>query len=155
MPVRGPGPYQLRVLSARLRESTEGQALRREFSKAVSESVKPFAAEIKDAGHLADYMPNRYAAVLAGDLSVTTSKSTGRNPGISIRARGRRHRRKVTQLDSGVLAHPVFGDRERWEYQTSHVKAGFFTEPAERAAPEIRKRVGEAMHRVGKKITGG
>lgn len=155
MPVGGPGPYQLRVLSARLRESTEGQGLRREFFKSVSQAVKPLAAEVKDAAHLREYLPDRYADVLSADLSVTTSKSTGRNPGISVRAKGRRRKRKVIQIDAGVLSHPVWGDRSRWVRQTSHVKAGFFTDPAERAAPGIRKHVGEAMHKVGRKITSG
>lgn len=156
MPVGGPGPYQLRLLSKQLREAgDEGKGLRRELYKAISQAARPLAAEVKDAGQLADYMPNRYAGVLAGDLSVTTSKSTGRNPGVAIRAKGRRHRRKVSRLDSGVLAHPVFGNRKVWKDQTSHVRAGFFTDPAEQAAPEIRKRVLEAMHEVGKKITRG
>jgi hypothetical protein len=156
MPVSGPGPYQLRVLSARLREAgDEGKGLRRELLKAVTRAARPLAAEVKDAGHLRPYMPDRYADVLAADLSVTTSKSTGRNPGIAIRAKGRRHRRKVIQLDAGILSHPVFGNREVWRTQTSHVRAGFFTDPAERAAPEIRRQVLDAMREVGGKLTGG
>jgi hypothetical protein len=92
--------------------------------------------------------------VLASDISVTTSKSTSRNPGIAIRAKGRAHKRKVKRLnDAGILAHPVFGDRKNWVDQTARVKAGFFTDPCTRAAPAIRGKVLQAMHEVGRKIT--
>lgn len=156
MPVSGPGPYRLRVLSARLREAgDEGKGLRRELYKAISQAARPLAAEMKNPGHLRDYLPDPYADILATDLAVTTSKSTGRNPGVAIRAKGRRKKRKVIQLDAGILSHPVFGNREVWRTQTSHVKSGFFTDPAERAAPEIRRQVLEAMRVVGGKLTGG
>ncbi len=153
--VGGTGPEQLRLLSARLRAAgTEGRELRRELYKAVNEAAKPLAEEIRGYDHLAPYMPNRYAAVLAADVRVTASKSTGRNPGVSIKARGRRHRRKVIRLNDGILTHPVFGDREKWVDQTRGVRPGFFTDPAERAAPGIRDKVLDAMHATGQKITG-
>lgn len=155
MPVKGPGVYQLRVLSRRLREAgAEGQGLRRELYKAVSAAAKPLAAEIKDPENLRPYMPDRYADVLASDISVTTSKSTSRNPGVAIKAKGRAKKRKVKRLnDLGILTHPVFGDREKWVDQTARVKPGFFTDPCKKAAPDIRAKVLDAMHDVGKRIT--
>src|SRR5258708_17718858 len=110
---------------------------RRELYKAISKAGKPVASEIRDPAHLHGYMPQRYADVLAGDLAVTTQKRFGRDPSIAIRARGRTHKRKVIQLDEGVLSHPLFGDREHWYRQTAHVKAGFCAEPAEKAASGI------------------
>lgn len=154
MPVSGPGPYQLRRLSARLRDAgSDGQGLRRELYKAVNQAARPLAAEIKDAGHLSPYMPGRYAEVLASDLTVSATKSTGANPGVAIRAKGRRHRRKVIQLDNGIIEHPLFGNREHWFRQARGMRAGFFTDPCARAAPEIRKEVLRAMHDTGKRIT--
>jgi hypothetical protein len=155
MPVSGPGPYQLRKLSARLREAgKEGQGLRRELYKAINQAAKPLAAEIRNSGHLGSYMPDRYAAVLAGDLAVTATKSTSKNPGVAIRAKGRRHKRKVIQLDNGILKHPLYGNREHWfEQVRGKMRRGFFTDPAERAAPGIRDQVVAALHETGKKIT--
>jgi hypothetical protein len=154
MPVSGPGPYQLRKLSARLREAgTEGQGLRRELYKAINQAAKPLAAEIKNAEHLHSYMPGRYAEVLAADLAVTATKSTSKNPGVAIRAKGRRHKRKVIQLDSGVLKHPLYGNRDHWFEQAHGVRAGFFAEPAKRAAPAIRDAVMDALRETGKRIT--
>lgn len=156
MPVGGPGPYQLRVLSRRLREAgTEGQGLRRELYRAINDAARPLTAEIKSPENLRSHMPNRYADTLAGDLTVSAAKRGGRDPGITIRARsGRGRRRKVALLDQGVIVHPVYGDREHWIRQTSGMHPGFFDDPARRAAPEIRKQVGQAMATVAKKITG-
>jgi len=156
MPVGGPGPYQLRVLSRRLREAgKEGQGLRRELYAAINRAAKPLAAEIKDPANLRSHMPNRYADTLARDLNVSAAKRAGRDPGVTIRARtGRGRKRKVGLLDQGVIVHPVFGDREDWKSQTKGMHSGFFDDPARRAAPEIRKQVGQAMAAVAKKITG-
>jgi hypothetical protein len=150
------GQYQLRLLSARLREAgREGQGLRRELYKAITKAAKPLAAEIRDPAHLAAYLPNRYAAVLASDLSVTTQKRFGKDPSVAIKAKGRAKKRKVKQLDErGVLTHPVFGDRQVWVEQTSHVKPGFFTDPAQKAMPGIRAEVLSAMHDTTQKIAG-
>ena len=149
------GRYELHLLSARLRAAgKEGQGLRRELYKAISKAAKPLAAEIRNPAHLHGYMPKRYADLLAGDLAVMTQKRFGRDPSIAIKARGRTHKRKVIQLDEGVLSHPLFGDREHWYRQTSHVKAGFFADPAKRAAPGIRDEVLAAMHETAQKITG-
>lgn len=159
MPVGGPGPYQLRTLSARLREAgSEGQGLRRELMKQINEAAKPLAREISDAAHLHPYMPDRYADILATDLRVSAVKSFARNPGVSIRAKARAHRRKVALLDSGVINHPVFarGDRRTWTWknnQTGGMRPGFFSDPCEKATPQIRERVLQAMTATGSRIT--
>lgn len=155
MPVGGPGPYQLRLLSARLRAAgTEGQGLRRELYKAINDAAKPLADEIRSVEHLIPYVPDKYAPVLAGDLTVKAVKRGTTNPGVSIQARGRVHKRKVIQFNDGVISHPLFGNRKRWFRQTAGMRPGFFTDPAEKAAPGIRRQVLAAMHDTGQKITG-
>jgi hypothetical protein len=159
MPVSGPGPYQLRKLSARLREAgDEGKGLRRELMKQINEAAKPLAKEISDPAHLKPYMPDRYADILAADLRVSATKSFAKNPGVSIRARARARKRKVALLDAGLLNHPVYarGERSAWTWangQTGGMRAGFFTDPCERATPQIRSRVLQAMTETAGKIT--
>jgi hypothetical protein len=159
MPVGGPGPYQLRKLSARLREAgDEGKGLRRELMKQINEAAKPLATEISNVEHLNPYMPDRYAAILAKDLSARASKSFSKNPGVLIRAKARQHKRKVALLDAGVINHPVFarGERKTWRWknaQTGGMKAGFFTDPCKKATPQIRARVLQAIAETDKKIT--
>src|SRR5947207_154889 len=83
MPVGGPGPMQLRDLSLRLREmGKEGKGLQRELYRAINDSVKPFEVEISAAEYLKPYMPDRYAAILAGDLSVTAVKRGGQQASV-------------------------------------------------------------------------
>lgn len=161
MPVGGTGPYKLRVLSAKLRDAgEEGKGLRRELMKEITEAAKPLAKEITDVGHLKRYMPDRYAAVLAADLSVRAARSFSKNPSIEIRAKARENKRKVNMLDAGVINHPIFarGPRRSWRWsnaQTRGMRAGFFSDPCRSAAPQIKARVLHAIAETAKKITSG
>lgn len=163
MSIDGPGREQLRTLAARLKEAgTEGQGFRRELLKQLGEAAKPLAREIGDAERLKPYMPDRYAAVLAADLSVTTQRLfTGPSPRISIVAKGRVHKRKVARLEDGFIWHPVYaqGIRKKWNWakkpQTAGMKPGWFSDPCEKAAPDIRGHVLEAMAETARKITDG
>jgi hypothetical protein len=137
--------------------------LRRELYKAISDAAAPLARQIKDPAHLKGYMPKRYAAVLAADLSVTTHKQTGADPGVTVMARAPtlgRGGRKVRKRDEGRLTHPVFAQqgtpRREWEWksQTKGMRAGFFTAPAQRAAPQVRRAIIEAVRRVERKAVG-
>ena len=148
------GAEEFAALARRLKEAGE-TGLRRELYKAIDEAAQPLAREIGSVSHLKPYVPDRYAAVLASDLAVTTSKLTGRNPGVRLIAKGRVRKRKVQLLDSGAIQHPLFGNRTRWFTQRDGVKAGFFTGPAERSAPRIRAVILAAMHDVAGKITKG
>ena len=156
MPVSGYG--DLLALSARLKQmGPAGQGLRRELLKSINEAAVPLAREIQSFQHLAPYMPGRYAAVLAADVSVTAAKNLGTEPSVRIRAKGRTHRRKVIRLNDGFLTHPLFGDREHWFTQgpaAGGMRPGFFFDPAEKAAPGIRDKVLGAMAETARKITG-
>jgi hypothetical protein len=148
------GAADFAALSRRLKEAGE-TGLRRELYRKISEAARPLADEISSAEHLVPYMPNRYAAVLASDLSVRVSRRTGNDPGVSIRAKGRSKGRKLQQLDNGLITHPLWGNREHWFRQTAAMRAGFFTDPAEHAAPDMRKAILAAMSETSRKITRG
>ena len=160
MSIDGPGREQLRVLAARLKEAgEEGQGFRRELMAQISAAAAPLAREIASPDHLGQYMPARYAGVLGGDISVTAQRIFARDPRVSIRAKGRVHKRKVRRLDGGQLTHPVFaeGPRSGWDWvtQTDGVTPGFFTVPCEKSAPEVRAHVLAAMAETARKITEG
>jgi len=161
--IDGPGREQLRLVAARLKDAgDEGKGLRRELLKQMDEAAQPLAREIAEAVHLEPYMPDRYAGVLAADLSVATQRIfAGSSPRVSIVAKGRVHRRKVRQLEDGVIVHPVFaqGARRKWNWkngrQTAGMRPGFFTDPCEKAEPDIRDHVLQAMADTAGKITDG
>jgi len=150
------GQLELRLLAARLREAgTDGQGLKRELLKSINDAARPLAEEISSDEHLRPYVPDRYAAVLAADLTVRSQKLLGRNPTVRIRARNKTHRRRIRQLDrTGVIYHPLFGNRRKWFIQRAAVSPGFFTDPAQKAAPDIRDHVLTAVHEPAQKIMG-
>src|SRR5215831_14050193 len=102
------------ALSYALREAGE-RGLKRELDKALNDDAAPVAKIIGNVDHLKDFMPDRYAGVLAPDLRVRVSKrSTGDEPGVAIVAsaptaggppssRGR----AVRRLNRGLLGHPL------------------------------------------------
>jgi hypothetical protein len=149
------GAEQFAALSRRLKEAGE-TGLRRELGRALNEAAKPITREIKDPGNLRRYMPHRYAETLADDLAVSTvGKGSVRDPGVRIAARGRASKRKVTQVNDGVLTHPLFGDREHWFAQLRGMRAGFFDDPCKRSGPQVREKILAAMHETAMKIQGG
>ena len=154
MAIEGTGTRQLLILAERLRQAEAG--FKRDLYQAINEAAKPLAAEIRDPAHLRDYMPDRYADVLAGDMTVTVSKRYARDPGVSIRAHGTVHRRKVAQRNAGVITHPVFaeGPRKTWDWVTQEkgMRPGFFTDPVEKGAPAVREQVVAAMRETARRI---
>lgn len=152
---------EFRDLATNLRLVGE-EGLRKELFQAIDEAAQPLAGEIGRVGHLRDYMPNRYADVLAADLRVSVHRrTTGEGAGVNLFANAPtfgRGGRKVRQRDEGRITHPVFGQGDRrswrWKEQTAGMVPGFFTTPAERAAPQVRDKILEAMRRVADKATG-
>jgi hypothetical protein len=149
------GADAFRLLAIRLRDTGEVE-LRRELDKAINDAAKPVLTEVRT--QLPDHLPDPYAAVLDEDLRLSLSKRTNADtPGVTLRAttRGIGGRRRIRRLDdTGVLWHPLFGNRKRWYGQTSHVKAGFFTGPAQNSAPRVRDEILHAMHDVAAKALG-
>jgi hypothetical protein len=154
VPVTGYG--DLLALSARLRQMGEqGQGLRRELLKSLQDGAEPVAKVVSSLGYLKAYMPDRYAAVLAPEIAVTIRGRLSAEPSVRLLAQSHRpRRRKLKRLNEGFLTHPLYGNREHWYTQTGGMRPGFFTEPAQKSAPEIRDHVLAAMAETARKITG-
>lgn len=142
------------ALARRLKDAGE-TGLARSLRKALKDAAAPITSQISDPGHLKSYLPDRYAATLAADIKVTTLQSGSiRSPGVRIQASGRQKKRKVTQLNDGVITHPLFGDREKWFHQLRGMRAGFFDDPCNRSGPQVRDKILKAMHEAAMKIAG-
>jgi hypothetical protein len=149
MPGMSEAASELESIARHLRRAGEVDLVR-ELQKAITGAARPVTGDIR-AG-LRDHMPDRYAETLDADLSLgTSSRLSGNNPGVSIYARARRKARKLRRLDAGLLTHPVYGHRDRWVTQASHVTRGFFTGPAEAAAPRVRAAIEAALTDVAEK----
>lgn len=147
---------QLEALAFRLRRAGDTELLR-EVTKAMRDAVVPVQDEIR-AG-LAPHLPNRYAGVLDADLRLGVNvRTAGSEPGVSVTGQtisGKR--RALTPLDSGLLRHPLFGDRARWYAQegSAHgMRPGWFSGPAEAAGPRVRAGIEQALEDVRNRVEG-
>lgn len=153
------GSADLHRIAARLREAgKDGQGLRKELMKALTDAAEPLARKISDVEHLRPYLPDRYAAVLAADLSVRVAGRFGADPRIEVRAKARDHKRKIALLDDGFINHPVYaqGPRRGWNWQnrqTGGMRPGFFADACRDARPDVRAKVMQALAETAKQIT--
>jgi hypothetical protein len=157
----GTGGGDLSRLSQRLRDAgTQGQGLRRKLHAKLKTAADPVAKEIGETAHMDPYMPDRYAAVLAKDLEVKVLSSLSGDPKVTIRARPVEHKRKIAQINQGVIVHPVFaqGRRKTWNWkngrQVKGMRPGFFSDPCKNSEPDVREKLLEALRETSDQIRG-
>jgi len=148
MDVRVRGAEQLGDLSKRLRAAgDQGKGLRRELYRGINRATKPLKADAQKAA--ADRLPQ--SGGLAGIVAkskFSTRTRTGRNPSVSIQAKGT----AAQATDKGIIRHRVFG-RDVWV--TQQVPPGWFTETMQAGAPHVRRELLEAMENVVRQIARG
>lgn len=147
---------ELESIARHLRRAGDGELVT-ELTQAMRRAVEPVKGEI--IAGLRPHLPDPYASVLASDLNLRVSViTTGRNPGVTLSAQaagisgaGRRTlgRRRIKRLDSGLLEHPLFGDKSHWYKQP--VTPGFFSGPARAASPRVRAEIYRALDDVAYK----
>lgn len=129
------GAAELRAAARQLR--IEDRQLRAGATRALERGVRKLRRTIPEA---AKRLPSGYAPVIAGDVKVSTSvRLSGRDPRISVRvwAEGKPggSHRHLEDVDKGLLAHPLFGDRKHWYRQA--VRPEFASGPFNDAKPAI------------------
>ena len=142
---------EFQALARALKDAGE-KDLARELREAIRDAADPLAKQVQDEEHLKPYMPNRYAELLASDLTVTISQRIGTTPGVTLRARGRQKKRHVARLNHGILTHPLFGNREHWPQPYQTIRPRFFDDPVAASGPEVRDQIAAAVRRVIDKI---
>lgn len=126
---------------------TEGKGLRRELFSGLNRATKPVRADMRAA--IPDALPRRGG--LATDVQrttrfATTTRTSGANIGIRIRARGKRSIRRMNA--TGTFRHPVYGNRGVWVNQSAGVTKGFLDHPFEKARPVVRAEVMATIDRI-------
>lgn len=143
---------ELEAIAFRLRRAGT-EDLPRELAAALRRGVDPVRDDIR-AG-LKPKLPDRYAEVLDADLKLSVSvRNSGGDASASVvgTTRGIVQRRRIKRLDRGVLDHPLWGDREKWYAQP--VEPGWFTGPAQAAAPRVHGELEQALRDVAGKAEG-
>ena len=129
---------ELESIARHLRRAGETE-LARELTRAMRDAAGQVPDKIQ-AG-LKPHLPDPYAAALDESLRLGVNvRTSGGNPGVSVTGTARR---KLRRLDAGLLTHPLYGDREHWF--TQRVTPGWFTGPAEAAAPQVRAELERAL----------
>ena len=145
---------ELEALAFRLRRAGDTELVR-EVTRAMRDAVVPVQAEIR-AG-LKPHLPDRYAEELDADLRLGTNvRTTGSDPGVSITGQTLSGKnRALRKIDAGILRHPVYGNREVWrDQELPSVEPGWFTGPAEAAAPRVRAGIERALEDVANRAAG-
>jgi hypothetical protein len=122
--------------------------LAKEFYSGINRSTKPLRAEARKSAERR--LPR------AGGLNkrvararFTTRRRTGKNAGVRIVAVGMD---QLALMDQGRVRHPVWGNRGRWVNQPIPDAAGWFTEPMEEGAPQVRRELVRSLDAVAKKL---
>lgn len=122
--------------------------LRKELYSALNRATKPMRANAKKSAQ--QRLPR------TGGLNkrvararMSTKRSTGKNPGVKIVARGMD---QLSLIDQGHVRHPVWGNRGRWVNQPIPDAEGWFTEPMREGAPEARREIVKALDDVAGKL---
>jgi len=137
MDVRIRGAEQLAALSKRCKAAGEqGKGFRKEVLRGIQRSTKaPKAETTRVAGSELPQRGGLAAEVARAKLS-TRTRSTGKNVGVQIIAKGK----YIRSTDRGFIRG------------TQRVPEGWFTETMQNAAPSVRKEIIDAMESVARQI---
>jgi hypothetical protein len=141
----------LNAVAVRLRELGDG-GLARELQTTVGRAVDPLKDRIPAA--LRPHLPDRYADELEAELKVRRSTSLGAAGDTAqvtvLASTSGSKKRKLRQLDDGILRHPVFGNR-KVTWPTQSVTPGWFSDPVEESVPAVRDAIEQALDNVVEK----
>jgi hypothetical protein len=153
---------ELEAIAFRLRRAGEDELLR-ELTAAMRDAVRPVPDQIR-AG-LDQHMPDHYADELNADLDIKIiarpgGSATVDSAALAVYAQTRSGNRKLKRLESGLITHPLFGDREHWYTQEGRpgggpgMHPGWFSGPCEAAAPRVRDALEKALRDVAARASG-
>lgn len=138
------GVKELRHVGELMRDAP--QDLRREMFRGINRATKePRRQTLQE---LADRLPDSGGASTAirKDTKLNIKRNMrGRNVGIRVVAKSPRTVQRMN--NQGILRHPVFGHRGIWVNQDVRGLSGWFDEPMERSAPQVRQEILEALDR--------
>jgi hypothetical protein len=143
------GGNQAHALAKRLKAFGD-KGLEKELRRGISKAMKPATKAVR--AQVPEYMPSGYAPTLSSALQLRTSNLAA---GLRItgQAKGNPRPRKVTDLNRGILRHPVFGNREKWAQQA--IRPRFFDEPLAGQRGQIRGELDRVLAEVAAKLAGG
>lgn len=146
------GADDVDALVRRIRTHADAKALRKELYAGLNRVTKGVREDMK--ANIGPSLPSRggLAALVMAKVSLTTSATSGGNPGVRIRARHKTY--DLKRLNEGRLRHPVWGNRGVWVEQTAGVDAGFLDEAFDKNKPEITRGIQRVLADIARKVEG-
>lgn len=143
------GTHELKRVGELMKDAP--QDMRREMFRGINRATKePRRQTLQE---LSERLPDAggASAAIRKDTKLNTKRNMrGRNVGIRIIAKSPRTVQRMN--NQGVLRHPLFGNRSRWFNQNVSGLQGWFDEPLQRSAPQVRQEILEALDRAVDKI---
>lgn len=149
------GADDVDALVRRLRTHADAKALRKELYAGLNRVTKGVREDMKAS--IGPSLPSRggLAALVMAKVSMTTTASTGKNAGVRIRVKGRKGGGDIGRMSkTGVVRHPVYGNRGTWVSQTEGVDKDFLDEPFMKSKPEVARGIQRVLADIARKVEG-
>lgn len=143
------GSRQLAELAARLKVAG-ARDLRLQLLRGMKAAAKPLVPKVQDAAR--NQLPKRGGLnEHVGGQRVSVSVRTGaRTAGVRLTTTAP----DTQQTDSGIVRHPVFGNRKKWVVQKIPAATGWWSATLEREGPSTAPHLLEAMEVVAAQVQG-
>jgi hypothetical protein len=142
------GANRLGEVAAQLKAAGDRE-LRRDLLRGIQRAGKPLKAAARE-GALRNLPSTGGLNEFVADAKVSVrTRSAGRNPG--VRLTGKKSGHDLQAIDRGRVRHPVFGNRRAWVNQS--VRAGWWTEALQDAAPKVRQELVEVVEDIARRVT--
>jgi hypothetical protein len=131
-------PDKLDLVARTLRDLGD-KDLSRELYRGLNRATTKLKADAKEEASKRLPRAGGLARRVAG-AKLSTSRRGGRNPGVSIRAKGMA---QLAGMDAGRVSHPVFGNRDVWV--TQDITPGWFSDPMEAGKGEVKVAIEDVL----------
>lgn len=140
------GADKLQQVAQALKQYGRGD-LKKELYAGLNRATKPLRADVKRRGP--ERLPRRGGlAERVAKTRLSTRRGLGRDPGVRIVA-GTNAVKDPGAINRGRLVHPVYGHGPRVVQQ---VTPGWFTDPMQAGAPQVRDELLQVIDEVARKI---
>lgn len=150
MRVGGNGSERLAALAVQLKIAGD-VTLRRELLRGLKSAANPLVEATADAAR--EKLPHGGGLneQVAGQKVKVQVRTGARTAGVRLTTTAP----DTAQTDSGIVRHPVYGNRKRWVTQKIPAATGWWSKTLADKGPEVTTELLAAMERVEHEIQGG
>jgi hypothetical protein len=148
--VIGGGSTELAALAVRLK-ATGDKGLRVELLHGLKSGASPLVDKVAEAARSQLPHGGGLNEQVAGQKVKVQVRTGARTAGVRLTTSAP----DTKQTDSGIVRHPVYGNRKKWVTQKIPKAAGWWSKTLERGAPWVQPKLRESMDRIAEAIQRG